>query len=83
MSGSTLPVLLMGDIMRQYEFSIRIAQIHHLLDERKYKKALAVVRTIDLKQVKSLSDLSVIADVFAKTEQFDSAKDAYLKIYNK
>lgn len=69
--------------MRQYEFSIRIAQIHHLLDERKYKKALAVVRTIDLKQVKSLSDLSVIADVFAKTEQFDSAKDAYLKIYNK
>ncbi|HBA97213.1 MAG TPA: hypothetical protein DCZ23_03795, partial [Lachnospiraceae bacterium] len=36
-----------------------------------------------LKQVKSLSDLSVIADVFAKTEQFDSAKDTYLKIYNK
>ncbi len=69
--------------MKQYEFSIRIAQIHHLLEEHKYKKALAVVRTIDLKQVKNLSDLSVIADVFAKTEQFESAKDAYLKIYNK
>lgn len=80
-----LLVLPMGDIdvMRQYEFSIRIAQIHHLLDEHKYKKALAVVRTIDLKQVKNLSDLSVIADVFAKTEQFDSAKEVYLKIYNK
>lgn len=69
--------------MRQYEFAIRIAQIHHLLDERKYKKALAVVRTLDMKQVKSVSDLSAIADVFAKTEQYDSAKETYLKIYNK
>lgn len=69
--------------MKQYELSIRIAQIHHLLNERKYKKALTVVRALDLKQVKSTSDLSVIADVFAKTEQFESAKETYLKIYNK
>lgn len=69
--------------MRQYEFAIRIAQIHHLVEEHKYKKALAVIRTLDMKQVKSISDLTIIADVFARTEQFDSAKEAYLKIYNK
>ncbi len=69
--------------MRQYEFAIRIAQIHHLVEERKYKKALAVIRTLDMRQVKSISDLTIIADVFARTEQFDSAKEAYLKIYNK
>lgn len=69
--------------MRQYEFAIRIAQIHHLVEERKFKKALAVIRTLDMKQVKSISDLTIIADVFARTEQFDSARETYLKIYNK
>lgn len=69
--------------MRQYEFAIRIAQIHHLVEERKYKKALAVIRTLDMRQVKSISDLTIIADVFARTEQFESAKEAYLKIYHK
>ena len=29
--------------MRQYEMSIRVAQVHHLVDERKYKKAWAVI----------------------------------------
>lgn len=69
--------------MRQYEFAIRIAQIHHLVEERKFKKALAVIRTLDMKQVKNISDLTIIADVFARTEQFDSARETYLKIYNK
>ena len=49
--------------MRQYELAIRIAQIHHLVDERKYKKALAVIQTLDMRQVRSLSDLKVFAEV--------------------
>ncbi len=69
--------------MRQYELAIRIAQIHHLIDERKYKKALAVVQTLDMKQVKSISDLNAIAEVYARTAQYDNAKDIYIKIYNK
>ena len=55
--------------MRQYELAIRIAQIHHLVDERKYKKALAVIQTLDMRQVRSLSDLKVFAEVFTRTEQ--------------
>lgn len=69
--------------MRQYELVIRIAQVHHLIDEHKYKKALTVIRTIDMKQVKGLSDLSAFAEVFTKTEQFDAAKATYLRIYKK
>ncbi len=69
--------------MRQYELAIRVAQIHHLTDERKYKKALAVIRTLDMRQIKSLSDLSAIAEVYTKTEQFDAAKATYLRIYRK
>ena len=69
--------------MRQYELAIRIAQIHHLVDERKYKKALAVIQTLDMRQIKSLSDLKVFAEVYTRTEQFDAAKATYLRIYRK
>ena len=69
--------------MRQYELAIRIAQIHHLIDERKYKKALAVVQTLDIKQIKGLSDLNAIAEVYTRTAQYNNAKDIYIKIYNK
>ena len=69
--------------MRQYELTIRIAQIHHLIEVRKYKKALAVVKTLDMRQVKGISDLSAIAEVYTKTEQFDAAKNTYLRIYKR
>ncbi len=69
--------------MRQYELAIRIAQVHHLVDERKYKKALAVIQTLDMRQVRSLSDLKVFADVYAKTEQYEAAKALYLKMYHR
>ena len=38
--------------MRQYEIAIRIAQVHHLAEERKYKKALTVIQTLDMRQVR-------------------------------
>ena len=36
-----------------------------------------------MRQVRGLSDLNAIADVFTKTEQYDAAKATYLKIYKK
>lgn len=69
--------------MRQYELAIRIAQVHHLVDERKYKKALAVIQTIDMRQVRSLSDLKAFAEVYTKTEQYEAAKATYLRIYRR
>ena len=49
--------------MRQYEIAIRIAQVHHLAEERKYKKALTVIQTLDMRQVRNISDLKVFAEV--------------------
>lgn len=69
--------------MRQYELAIRIAQVHHLVDERKYKKALAVIQTLDVRQVRALSDLKVFAEVYTKTEQYEAAKATYLRIYRR
>lgn len=69
--------------MRQYEVAIRIAQVHHLADERKYRKALTVIQTLDMRQVRNVSDLKVFAEVYTRTEQLDAAKATYLRIYKK
>ena len=55
--------------MRQYELAIRIAQIHHLVDERKNKKALDVIKTYDMLQVRTKSALNVFAEDYTSTEQ--------------
>lgn len=69
--------------MRQYEIAIRIAQVHHLADERKYRKALTVIQTLDMRQVRNVSDLRVFAEVYTRTEQLAEAKATYLRIYKK
>lgn len=81
--GVTIETKEMRINMRQYELAIRIAQVHHLVDERKYKKALAVIQTIDMRQVRSLSDLKAFAEVYTKTEQYEAAKATYLRIYRR
>lgn len=69
--------------MRQYEVAIRIAQVHHLADERKYRKALTVIQTLDMRQIRNVSDLKVFAEVYTRTEQLAEAKATYLRIYKK
>ncbi len=69
--------------MRQYEIAIRIAQVHHLADERKYRKALTVIQTLDMRQIRNVSDLKVFAEVYTRTEQLAEAKATYLRIYKK
>ena len=69
--------------MSRYEMAVRISQIQNLVEERKYRKAAAVLSTIDVRQVKSQSELQTFAEVYVKTEQFEAAKAIYLRIYKR
>ena len=69
--------------MSKYEMAVRISQIQNLVEERKYRKAAAVLSTIDVRQVKSQSELQTFAEVYVKTEQFEAAKAIYLRIYKR
>lgn len=69
--------------MGKYELNIKIAQIQQLVEERKYKKAAAVLGTMDVHQLRSREDLNIVAEVYVKTEQFEEAKDIYLRLYKK
>lgn len=69
--------------MSKYEMAVRISQVQNLVEERKYRKAAAVLSTIDVRQVKSQSELQTFAEVYVKTEQFEAAKAIYLRIYKR
>lgn len=42
-----------------------------------------MIQTLDMRQVRSLSDLKVFAEVYTKTEQYEAAKATYLRIYRR
>ncbi len=69
--------------MSKYEINLKVAQIHRLVEEKKYKKAAAVLSTIDVRQVRSRADLHTFAEIYMKTEQFVAAKAIYLRLYKK
>ena len=88
MAASEEYVIFIGDkegtgIMSKYEMAVRISQIEELVEERKYRKAAAVLSTIDVRQVKSQAQLQTFAEVYVKTEQFEAAKAIYLRIYKR
>lgn len=69
--------------MSKYETTVRLNQIQKLVEERKYKKAAAVLETLDVRQIKTRQDLQRFAEIYVKTEQFEAAKAIYLRIYKK
>ena len=69
--------------MSKYEMAVRVSQVQSLVEERKYRKAAAVLSTIDVRQVKSQTELQTFAEVYVKTEQFEAAKAIYLRIYKR
>ncbi len=69
--------------MSKYEINLKVAQIQRLVEEKKYKKAAAVLSTIDVRQVRSRADLHTFAEIYMKTEQFAAAKAIYLRLYKK
>lgn len=69
--------------MGKYDLTIKMNQVQKLAEERKYKKAAAVLETLDVRQVRTKADLNIIAEVYVKTEQFSAAKAIYLRLYKK
>lgn len=58
-------------------------EIRRLVEEHQYIKAAHMVDTLELAKIKSLTDLSVIADVLIQNERFDDALHVLSKVYAK
>ncbi|MDF2590091.1 MAG: hypothetical protein K0S41_3932 [Anaerocolumna sp.] len=69
--------------MERYENIIKIEQIRKLVEENQYIKAQNILDTMDISRIKTLTDLSIIADVLTQNERFDDAMKVLTKIYTK
>ncbi len=69
--------------MERYENIIKIEEIRRLTDDNQYVKALRILKTLDTNKIKSLTDLSIIADVYTQNEEYDDAMKILTRIYAK
>ncbi len=69
--------------MERYENIIKIEEIRRLIDENLYTKAAKILDTMDISRIKSITDLSIIADVLTQNDRYEDAVEILLKIYNK
>lgn len=69
--------------MGKLDSMVKCAQARNLLEEKKYKKAIAIIEKIDLEKVKSIIDLKTIAQIYMESHQFMNAREVYVLIYDK
>ena len=62
---------------------MKCAQVRSLFNEKQYRNAYEVIRTINLDQVTALTDLNTIADVYMELQKYAEAKGIYLKLYER
>ena len=69
--------------MERYENIVKIEEIRRLMEQNQYVKAAKVLDTMDISRIKTLTDLSIIADVYSQNERYGEAMEVLLKIYSK
>lgn len=69
--------------MERYDNIVKSAEIRKLVEKKMYQKALQILNTMEVEKIKMLSDLSIFAEVYMKTGQYDQAKEVLLRIRKK
>ncbi len=69
--------------MGSYENIVKIEEMRRRMEEGDSSSAQKVLDTMDIKKIKNMSDLSLIAEVYAENERYEEAVQLYLRIYEK
>lgn len=69
--------------MERYENIIKIEEIRKLVEANQYLKAYKILETMDVQKIKSLTDLSILADVFTQNEEYERAMELLNRIFAK
>ena len=69
--------------MGSFGIIVKIENMRKLMEENDSLSALKVLETINLKKIKNLSDLSLIAEIYSQNAKYEEAYDLLLKIYEK
>ena len=68
--------------MKKYKLIIQIEQIKKYLEQGQLKEACDLAKEVDPKKLKSMSDLSVIADCYFQNRRYAEAKELFEQIYD-
>lgn len=69
--------------MGSYEIIVKIEEMRRRMEESDASSAQKILDTIEIKRIKNMSDLSLIAEVYAENERYEEALQLYLRIYEK
>ncbi len=69
--------------MEKYGNIVKIEEVKRLAEARDYKKALEIIETIDVEEIKIATDLSTFAEVLTKNGRYKEAMEVLNKLYDK
>lgn len=69
--------------MKSYENIIKLEEMRRKVVDGDYFSAYKILDTMEIRKIKNIVDLNLIAEVYAENEYYDKAGELYAKIYNK
>jgi hypothetical protein len=69
--------------MGSYDNIVKIEEMRKYMEEGNVQSAQKILDTMEIRKIKNISDLSLIAEVYAENERYEEAIALYVKIYNK
>lgn len=69
--------------MGGFENIVKIEELRKKKNENDYLSAINILDAMNIKKIKNLSDLSLIAEVYSQNARYDEAKELLLTIYEK
>ncbi len=65
------------------KYDTTVAQIKDMISHQEYVEAMEEIEDLSFKQIPSISDMYLFADIFSKAEKLDVAKDLYYTAYRR
>jgi hypothetical protein len=69
--------------MGSYENVVKIEEMRRRMEEGDAQSALRILDSLELKKIKNMVDLNLMAEVYDENERYEEATQLYLKIYEK
>ena len=69
--------------MGSYENIVKIEELKRKVEEGDLLSAQKILDTIQIKKIKNMTDLNLMAEVYAENGKYEEAAELYLKIYEK
>lgn len=69
--------------MERYASSLKMKEIKRLAQDKQYLKAMKILETLNVDKIRSMSDLSVIAEILIHNDEYEDAMEILLRIYER